>query len=112
MDDILLAAEQKIIDLIEGYAVVFHSWDDSEPYSKEPFILFRFPSSGGESNPLIQEFDLLMVLVSPVTRRRQSSADVAAIQKRFREAGVITPVRKFYPIGNAFGPMAVGTSGS
>lgn len=89
--------------LLTGYTVKCFRWSDSgDPV---PVVLMRFPGGGGASDPLLQQFDVMLMMVQEPVAATQGHADMSAILKRVREGGSQGTVRRFEPLDNIMGPQ-------
>lgn len=89
--------------LLTGYTVKYFRWSDNE--DSPPMVLMRFPGGGGASDPLLQQFDVMLMMVQEPVAATLGHADMSAILKRVREGGSHGTVRRFEPLDNIMGPQ-------
>lgn len=91
--------------LLTGYAAKYFRWTDADVQGTTPFILFRRPGSGGDSNILLQQTDVLIQLVGTPTTVVAGDARMQSILRLFRGSTSQTGVVRFDPIGPVRGPL-------
>lgn len=92
-------------NLLDGYDVKYFRWTDSDEEGSQPFVMLRFPGSGGPSDVILQQFDVLLVLVQTPTGAVTGHDDMSAILARIREGGAENTVTRFEPLGSVAGPQ-------
>lgn len=102
--NILEACKAHIDDIITDYTVKFFRWTDADASSRGPLIMMRLPGSGGQSDTLKQEIDVLLVLMTQPQLTVQGHDDMTLIERRFRESGVQGVVKRFEVLAPAQGP--------
>lgn len=91
--------------LLAGYAVKYFRWTDDDESSSTPFVMLRFPGPGGQSDELLQQFDVLLVLVQTPSGALDGHDDMSDILARVRQGGAQNTVVRFEPLGNMVGPQ-------
>lgn len=89
---------------LTGYDIKYFRWTDADESSQTPFVMMRFPGSGGGSDVLLQRIDVLMALVQVPTGAVTGHDDVSAIARRLRLGLGQGSVVRFELLGEPSGP--------
>ena len=90
-------------NLLDGYAVRYFRWTDADIAGTTPFVLFR-QSGSGESNELLQNTLVSVVLVATPTTVVTSDALMQTLLRWVRVSGSDTGSIRFDPAGTVVGP--------
>ena len=89
--------------LLDGYEVRYFRWTDSDAAGNTPLILFRQTGSG-ESNELVQNTTVSIVLLATPTTVVTADALMQTILRTIRLSGSETGSVRFDPSGTVAGP--------
>lgn len=103
---ILQSVRDHILDagLTAGYDVRFFRWTDQDAEGNSPLILFRIGGSG-ESNVVVQQTDVAIVLLDNPTGVVTGDARMTDILKLFRTSPTRVGILRFLPLGTKLGPF-------
>jgi len=90
-------------NLLDGYAVRYFRWTDADIAGNTPFVLFR-QSGSGESNELVQNTLVSVVLVATPTTAVSADALMQSLLRWVRVSGGDTGSIRFDPAGTVVGP--------
>jgi len=90
-------------NLLDGYAVRYFRWTDADIAGNTPLILFRQTGSG-ESNELVQNTTVSIVLLATPTTVVTADARMQTILRTIRLSGSETGSVRFDPSGTVVGP--------
>jgi hypothetical protein len=88
-----------------GYAIKYFRWTDADVAGTAPFMLFRRPGTGGDSNTLVQAQDVMIQLVATPTTVVAGDERMQAILKLLRQPTTQAGVVRFMPLGAVRGPL-------
>lgn len=90
--------------LLTGYDVRFFRWTDQDAEGNSPLIMFRIGGSG-DSNVVVQQTDVAVVLLENPTSVVTGDARMADILRLFRTTPTRAGIIRFLPLGTKLGPF-------
>lgn len=92
-------------NLLDGYEVRYNRWSDQIENGAGDFVLLRMAGAGGQSNRLLQQVDVRILMVADPTTVMTAQDRIWEIADYLREPGAPAEVVKFAVLANPIGPQ-------
>jgi hypothetical protein len=92
-------------DLLDGYNVRFNRWTDEVENGAGGFALLRMAGPSGQTNRIMQERDVIIILVADPDGVFAAQGRAEEIATYMREPGAPSGVVRFNTLLNPVGPM-------
>lgn len=95
-------------DKLAGYDVRYNRWSDEIEQGGGDFVLIRMAGAGGNSNRLLKQLDVRILMVADPDTVVMAQDRIWSIADYLREPGAPAGVVKFAVLANPIGPQYLG----